>query len=126
MAAPKPAPPTGAPPQPADAADRSLLDSAGGVTETIGERLSDPVADAVVAAGRAQALSLAMLDAAAQLRRVSTLSLASIAVGLEAILDGRGEAGAAALEASEASLDRAVDRLARIVALADPPARSGG
>ncbi len=117
MAAPKPAKP--------DMPDATTIDAARAAGESVGQgvgeastRVDDRVPDAVTEAGRAQALSLAMLDAAAHLRRLETLSLAAIAAGLEKILAGEAEAGAAALEATEAGLDKAIDRLARLVTLA--------
>lgn len=101
------------------APDIEAAKAAGEVAETASEAVGPPVPGAVVDAGRAQALSMAMLDAAAQLRRVETLALAAMAAALEKILAGETEAGGAALEAAEATLDRAVDRLSRIVALGD-------
>lgn len=86
---------------------------------TVAEAIDPAVPGAVVDAGRAQALSMAMVDAAGHLRRVETLSLAAIAVALEAILAGNTEQGAAALQAAESSLDKAIERLAALVRLGD-------
>lgn len=83
-----------------------------------GETASTPAPDiaaAVIEAGRAQALAMAVVDAAAQLRRTSTVSVAAIALALEKILAGQAEAGEATLEATEKTLDRAVDRLRKLV-----------
>lgn len=79
------------------------------------------IAAAVIEAGRAQALAMAVVDAAAQLRRTSTVSVAAIALALEKILAGQAEAGEAALEATEKTLDRAVDRLRKLVEMTDTP-----
>lgn len=73
------------------------------------------IAAAVIEAGRAQALAMAVVDAAAQLRRTSTVSVAAISLALEKILAGQTEAGEAALEATEKTLDRAVGRLRTLV-----------
>lgn len=80
----------------------------------------DPeVTAAVVEAGRAQALAMAVVDAAATLRRTSTISVAAIALALEKILDGQAEAGEATLAATEKTLDHAIDRLRKLVELGD-------
>lgn len=76
------------------------------------------IAAAVIEAGRAEALALAVLDAAAHLRRMSTLSIAAIAAGLEKILAGEAEAGEATIAATEKSLDLATARLRQLVELA--------
>lgn len=90
------------------------------VADSAGEASSAaslPVAAGLVDAGRAQALSIALLDGAAHLRRMSTLSVAAIAAALERILAGEAEAGQQALAATEAALDAASARFARLVAL---------
>lgn len=76
------------------------------------------LAAAVIEAGRAEALALAVLDAAAHLRRMSTLSIAAIAAGLDKILTGQAEAGEATIAATEKSLDLATARLRQLVELA--------
>lgn len=120
MAARKPSKPAGpvAPVEALDAIDAIDTDKIDGAVDTVSEA-ADPVPHAVVDAGRAQALSMAMVDAAGHLRRLETLSLACIAVALEHILAGDGEQGAAALQATESSLDKAIGRLAELVRLSD-------
>ena len=118
MAATKPSKPGKAPASPVDDIEtvRATAEGAGEAMSTVTEA-EGPVAHAVVDSGRAQALSMAMVDAAGHLRRVETLSLAAMARGLEAILAGDTENGAATLEAAEATLDKAIERLARLVTL---------
>ncbi len=125
MAAAKPGKPAPRPESPVEHIEdaRTVGETAGEVVESV-STASGPVAGAVVDSGRAQALSMAMLDAAGHLRRVETLSLAALATGLEAILAGEADRGAAAIEAAEASLDKAIGRLARVVALSDPSSES--
>lgn len=116
MAAAKPRPSKPGGPEPALGPDQ--LEAAGAVARDRAEhieRADSPVDRAVLGAGRAQALSMAMVDAAGHLRRVETLSLAAMATALEAILSGDTERGAATLEAAEASLDRAMGRLVSLV-----------